>query len=124
MLVIDTPKPKDCAVPRTVVDVFDRWRNGAYALYIDRTDDSPEPHVRLETVAAHRGERPWSSMPERKQPALPKPHIRENPAPGGPPSSEAQTAQAETAPRTSADEDPGEGVELEMEDRAAPDDGQ
>ena len=47
------------------IDVFDRWRNGAYALYLDRDEDSPEPRVRLETVAAHRGVRPWSPMPHR-----------------------------------------------------------
>lgn len=116
VLVLDTPKPGDCAVPRTVVDVFDRWRNGAYALYVDRSDDSPEPHIRVETVSAHRGERPWSAMPER-QAALPKPRIIEAPPPAGGRASEpARTEEAEDAPRTSAEVDPGEGAELEMED--------
>lgn len=126
VLVLDIPKPSDCAIPRTVVDVFDRWRNGAYALYVDRSDDSPEPKVRLETVAAHRGERPWSEMPERRQPALPKPRILQTPAPsGGPATTEtARTADTEDAPRTSADVDPGEGAELEMDDPASGDDAQ
>ncbi|MFT3731472.1 MAG: ComEC/Rec2 family competence protein [Hyphomicrobium sp.] len=130
VLVLDMPKPDDCAVPRTVVDVFDRWRNGAYSLYLDRTDDDPEPHVRLETVAAHRGERPWSVGPEgretqRKDSQLPKPRFLETPAPG---SEAARTADADTAPRTSADDDPGEGADIEAEDNvsnsAAADDGQ
>ena len=69
VLVLDMPKPADCAVPVTVIDVFDRWRNGAYALYLDQNDLSPQPHVRVETVAAHRGDRPWSR--------LPPPHVRE-----------------------------------------------
>ncbi|MGO4686091.1 ComEC/Rec2 family competence protein [Hyphomicrobium sp. 2TAF46] len=114
VLVINDPKPEDCAVPRTVIDVFDRWRNGAYALYVDRSDDSPEPRVRLETVAAHRGERPWSVMPERKTPGLPKPRIVETPGAGTPPPTAQvrSTEQVEAGPRTRAEDDPGEGAEL------------
>ncbi len=44
--------------------------------------DGAAPRVRLETVAAHRGERPWSVMPPQKVPRsvaepapLPKPRI-------------------------------------------------
>ncbi|MFA5956154.1 ComEC/Rec2 family competence protein [Hyphomicrobium sp.] len=121
VLVLDMPKPDDCATPRSVIDVFDRWRNGAYALYVDSSDDSPEPRVRLENVAAHRGERPWSAMPERKQPVLPKPQIIDTPGPAAP---VAQTAEAETTPRTSAEDDPGEGTEQDMDDNAAAIDGQ
>ncbi|MBS0237626.1 MAG: ComEC/Rec2 family competence protein [Proteobacteria bacterium] len=113
VLVINDPKPDDCAVPRTIIDVFDRWRNGAYALYLDRSDDSPEPRVRLETVAAHRGERPWSVMPERKTSGLPKPRIAETPGAGAPPATPAPaTEQAEAGPRTRAEDDPGEGADL------------
>jgi competence protein ComEC len=79
ILILDDPKPPDCAVPGTVIDVFDRWRNGAYALYVYRDESSPEPRVRFETVAAHRGERPWSRLPQRTgtgaAAALPKPRI-------------------------------------------------
>ncbi|WP_409560571.1 ComEC/Rec2 family competence protein [Hyphomicrobium sp. MC8b] len=122
VLVLDTPKPGNCAVPRTVVDVFDRWRNGAYALYVDRSNDSPEPKIRLETVAAHRGERPWSETPERKQVVLPKPRILQAPPPAGAPAAEpARTAEAEPETRTSADVDPGEGAEIETEDLTEPD---
>ena len=125
VLVLNMPRPDDCAVPRAVIGVFDRWRNGAYALYVDHDDDSPEPRVRLETVAAHRGERPWSAMPERKQVILPKPRILETPPAGGPAATEtAHTADADTTPRTSADDDPGEGADIETEDSAAADDAQ
>ncbi|WP_290986087.1 ComEC/Rec2 family competence protein [Hyphomicrobium sp.] len=125
VLILDLPKPEGCAVPRAVVDVFDRWRNGAYALYLDQTDDSPEPHVRLETVAAHRGQRPWSVMPERGAGTLPKPRILDAPPPpgAGTVGQVAKTAEADSEPRSSAEVDPGEGVEQEADDANA-DDGQ
>lgn len=130
VLVLDVPKPEDCAVPRAVVDVFDRWRNGAYALYLAGNDDSPEPEIRLETVAAHRGERPWSTPPERKSQSLPKPRLLTAPPAGGtPPAEAARTAESETSPKTSADDDPGEGgiereVEREADEAPAADDAQ
>ncbi|MBA2125111.1 competence protein ComEC [Hyphomicrobium methylovorum] len=65
VLILATPKPAECAVPATVIDVFDRWRNGAYALYLDQESNNPEVRVRFETVAARRGVRPWSPTPER-----------------------------------------------------------
>lgn len=116
ILILDEPKPRDCAVPTTVIDVFDRWRNGAYALYLDRDADSPEPHVRLETVAAHRGERPWSQLPQRTvhhaaKDALPKPHIRDEPAStadGKNPSARGKSGDPPDQMRAAFDEDPGE----------------
>jgi competence protein ComEC len=36
-----------------VIDRFDLWRRGGHALWL-----SPDG-VRVETVRAHRGERPW-----------------------------------------------------------------
>ncbi|WP_051340477.1 ComEC/Rec2 family competence protein [Azospirillum halopraeferens] len=42
-----------CAAP-VVVDRWDRWRNGAHALYL--TPDG----VRVDSVRARRGERPWT----------------------------------------------------------------
>ncbi len=69
-------------------------------------------HVRLETVAAHRGERPWSTMPERKQPTLPKPRILRTPGTSPPAAEPSRSAeQADAEPRTSAEDDPGEGIE-------------
>ncbi len=42
-----------CTGPRVVIDRFDLWRRGGHALWL-----SPEG-VRVETVRARRGERPW-----------------------------------------------------------------
>ena len=121
ILILDDPKPADCAVPGTVIDVFDRWRNGAYALYLARDEASPEPRVRLETVAAHRGERPWSVLPQRRSsttagagdpPAtLPKPRILDAAGivaakRGDPSMSSVDNAPPET--RALHDDDPGE----------------
>ena len=43
-----------CTGPRVVIDRFDLWRRGGHALWL-----SPGG-VRVETVRAHRGERPWT----------------------------------------------------------------
>ncbi len=43
-----------CKGPRLVIDRFDLWRHGGHALWL-----SPEG-VRVETVRARRGERPWT----------------------------------------------------------------
>jgi len=131
VLVIDMPRPADCLVPATVVDVFDRWQNGAYALYLERDEANPEPHVRVETVAAHRGERPWSVTPVPKtfpisageaspEGVLAKPRVLD--APGQSPdrdgigpavpnaSSPIAGDSADLAPST-VEEDPGEIAE-------------
>jgi competence protein ComEC len=135
ILILDEPKPPDCAVPSTVIDVFDRWRNGAYALYLNRDENSPEPHVRLETVAAHRGVRPWSPLPHRTghpvssadggsgaASTLPKPRILA--APGSPATKtdgagvqSSGTATTDKPPEMRAllDIDPGEIADPEEE---------
>ena len=117
VLVLSMPRPKDCEKPATIIDVFDRWRNGGYALYLDQGLAGGTPQVRLETVAAHRGERPWSVLPQRSMkpsgeggPGLPKPLIRDGPA-AAPPAKSQATAEAvppPTEPRAAIDEDPGE----------------
>ena len=38
VLILDTAEAHDCFVPIAVIDVFDRWRNGAYALYVGGSD--------------------------------------------------------------------------------------
>jgi competence protein ComEC len=118
ILILDDPKPSDCAVPSTVIDVFDRWRNGAYALYLGRDETSPEPKVRFETVAAHRGERPWSLLPERKvahaSGNLPKPRLAAAPETSTTKPEGAQSPGAASLvappeePRPVFGEDPGE----------------
>jgi competence protein ComEC len=44
-----------CSGARVVVDRFDLWRHGGHAIYLQ-----PDGRVRIETVEAWRGERPWS----------------------------------------------------------------
>jgi competence protein ComEC len=131
VLILDTPRPADCAVPVAVIDVFDRWRNGAYALYVGEDGLSPVPRVRLETVAAHRGERPWSFLPVRSgaargagdsqgnAPVLPKPRILGPPRAVTPNGAAVGTLNGSGASgsdagtpsdsRAALDEDPGEG---------------
>ena len=42
-----------CAGPGLVIDRFDLWRNGGHAIWLG------ENEIRVETVRARRGERPW-----------------------------------------------------------------
>jgi competence protein ComEC len=134
--MLDIPKPEDCAVPVTVIDVFDRWRNGAYALYLDQNEASPQPHIRVETVAAHRGDRPWSRTPPPHVPRtsagranLPIPRILDVPSPGvsgqsspgGQPAvaKPGNTAAADHTPselRPTPDDDPGEDPQAAASD--------
>lgn len=55
--------PRDCSGPKTVIDFFAARRGGTHALYIDA-----DGGIRVETVAAARGTRPWS-MPTGPPPA-------------------------------------------------------
>lgn len=59
ILISPIVSPRDCAVPKTVIDFFAARRAGTHALYI-----GADGSVRTETVAALRGVRPWS-MPRR-----------------------------------------------------------
>lgn len=51
-----------CGGPVLVIDRFDLWREGAHAVWLDRTG------VRLATVAAQQGARPWSPYVRRRPP--------------------------------------------------------
>jgi competence protein ComEC len=42
-----------CQGPELVIDRFDLWRQGGHAIWLS------EKEVRVETVRAHRGDRPW-----------------------------------------------------------------
>lgn len=78
IVILNVPRPKEgCADHTALVDVFDIWRNGTYALYVTPSDeDGGIPAVRIDTVAAHRGTRPWSMPPaERKRD---RPRIRDD----------------------------------------------
>lgn len=70
LLVLNIPRPKHgCVEPARVIDVFDVWREGTHALYIENADldQAKVPQLRVETVAAFRGERPWSMPLSRSQ---------------------------------------------------------
>jgi len=123
-------------VPVTVIDVFDRWRNGAYALYLDQNEASPQPHIRVETVAAHRGDRPWSRTPPPHVPrtptgraALPIPRILDAPSldvsgqslpseqpAGAKPGSTAAADHKLLELRPTPDDDPGEDPQAAASD--------
>jgi competence protein ComEC len=53
VIVATVPVRRPCPAARVIVDRFDLWRHGAHALWL-RPD-----HVRVESVAEHRGDRPW-----------------------------------------------------------------
>jgi competence protein ComEC len=55
ILVLKGSRPRGCTAPAAVIDARDIIRQGAHALYIEGGQ------VRIETVAAQRGRRPWST---------------------------------------------------------------
>ncbi len=58
------PVRRPCRSARRVIDRFDLWRNGAYALWVDG-----EREVRIESVRGRRGDRPWVVQPGRTEDA-------------------------------------------------------
>jgi competence protein ComEC len=109
ILVLPTPRPKSCPHPELVVDVFDVWRKGAHAVYLtgDRTADGKGFHV--ETVAAERGNRPWSTeaaarRERRPSAALPKPAVVPDASPNAGSSARHEKRAAAGPPGGSADE--------------------
>lgn len=65
ILILDIPRPAGCAQPQTVIDFWALRRLGTHAVYL-----SGDGAARIETVAQHRGERPWVA-----QLRLPEPRI-------------------------------------------------
>jgi competence protein ComEC len=55
ILVLKSARPRGCTSPAAVIDARDIVERGAHALYIEAG------RVRIETVAAQRGQRPWSA---------------------------------------------------------------
>lgn len=75
--VLNVPRPNGCDGADTVIDLFDVWRAGTHALYIER-DAHGENSIEVDTVAAHRGIRPWAPLNDRRAPKkveLPVPRI-------------------------------------------------
>ncbi len=55
------PVRRACPGPTQVIDRFDFWRNGAYALYINADG------LRIENARSVRGQRPWALEPTPRQ---------------------------------------------------------
>jgi competence protein ComEC len=55
ILVLKVERPRGCTSPAAIIDARDIAQRGAHALYIE------DGRVRIETVAAQRGVRPWSA---------------------------------------------------------------
>ena len=98
VVVLNEPRPKNCDGPETVIDFFDVWRNGVHALYFEQDSAGGPPSIRVDTVAAHRGDRPWAPLIARRDPlqkrmrALPNPQISET-SPSGPNGPNAATPE-------------------------------
>jgi competence protein ComEC len=58
IVLASLPAPEACARPSAVIDFPALRRGGTHALYLDEAGS-----IRIETVAALRGERPWSAKP-------------------------------------------------------------
>lgn len=70
ILILNVPRPKrGCEHPAKIIDVFDIWREGTHALYVEPSANAGSPNLRIETVAQVRGERPWAPVPRRSQTA-------------------------------------------------------
>ena len=63
VVVSTLPTRGRCRGPELVIDRFDLWRNGAHALWIGKRE------IRVESVNAQRGNRPWVLRPETPKPA-------------------------------------------------------
>jgi len=56
ILIASFANPRGCNGPAVLIDFFAVRRRGTHAVYIDE-----DGHIRVETVAQTRGDRPWSS---------------------------------------------------------------
>lgn len=61
IVVAQIPLRRPCPNARVTVDRIDLWADGAHALYLEGQS------IRVETVAQHRGSRPWSRMTSRRR---------------------------------------------------------
>jgi competence protein ComEC len=55
ILVLKAARPRGCSAPAAMIDAREVRESGAHALYIE------QGRLRIETVAAQRGRRPWSA---------------------------------------------------------------
>lgn len=90
-IVITEPRaPPGCTQPLAVIDRWTLRRDGTHAIYLEKDAASGETRIaRVETVAGHRGRRPWTERPDtaRRQPftaSAPSPgRLRGRPLPIG-----------------------------------------
>lgn len=75
VVIGSVPLRGTCRGARVVIDRFDLWRRGPHALWLE-----PGGGVRIESVAGHQGDRPWSWRPHPRRkiaPAPPRPEAEE-----------------------------------------------
>lgn len=88
IVVLNVPRPqRGCDARATVIDVFDVWGQGAHALYLEPAAGGEGPLgaagsgreaqriIRIDTVARHRGDRPWS---QTRAPKPPMPRLKQD----------------------------------------------
>ena len=63
VVISAVPIRDPCRGARVVVDRFDLWRRGAYAIWLEN-----DGSVRMENVAGWQGDRPWSLHPKPRKP--------------------------------------------------------
>lgn len=64
VIISAVPIRRRCDRPHLVIDRFDLWQNGAYALYVDGDD------IRIKHSRDVRGDRPWTRAARRDRPGL------------------------------------------------------
>ena len=62
VLVANLVSPKSCTGPQAVIDFFTARDEGVHAVYVEE-----DQRLRIETVAAKRGTRPWSAATPRRR---------------------------------------------------------
>lgn len=144
VLIADVPRPAWCTGPELIVDLFDMWRTGGYALYITQADgtdadgasadgviakgatargnlaaSATAARIRIETVTERRGVRPWS-MPRDGPVRSPSHRVDANPA------TSRMTTSSPTSSRTTSEQPPHPNSttavpDLDASDAAPPD---
>lgn len=68
VVISSVPVRKNTCRSPHIMDRFDVWRKGAHAAFLNEETGA----VKIDTVSAHRGQRPWVKAPERKQELSPR----------------------------------------------------
>jgi len=63
VLIASVPVRLACNNPKVVIDRFDLWSNGTHALWFSESGE-----VRIQSVNANRGKRPWVHRPTPRNP--------------------------------------------------------